>query len=202
MATRNHGIPDPIVAMIRRRSKSMAPRLGICPGDYQDIEQDLLIHAWLKSRHHDPDRGSLGAFLGRVIDHHIGHRLEAAGTQKRGGGVRPLSLDTAVSNADGQPLPLIDRLSDHDLPWGADTLPADERIHLQIDLRRALRGLPERLVALCQRLAQATVAEIARETGVSRTSLYGELGEVRTAFQAAGLDDYLRPPPTDFPRFR
>ena len=59
MATPNHGIPDPIVAMIRRRSKSMAPRLGICPGDYQDIEQDLLIHAWLKSRHHDPDRGSL-----------------------------------------------------------------------------------------------------------------------------------------------
>jgi DNA-directed RNA polymerase specialized sigma24 family protein len=202
MANTAHNIPDEIVAIIRSRSKSFAPRLGITLGDRDDIEQELLIHAWQQAAHHNPLRGSICVFLGRVVDHRIGHLVEAARAQKRGGGVRPLSLEMPVTNAQGHPVALIDLLSERDHPWGADTLPADERADIRHDLLRALRGLPDRLVVLCRWLAMATVAEVARDSGVSRSSLYSALGEVRTAFRAAGLDAYLRPPRTHFPRFR
>ena len=202
MASQAPTIPDEIVTIIRNRSRSIAPRIGICPGDRDDIEQDLLIHVWQQSGRHDPHRGTIAVFLGRVVDHRIGHLVEAAEAQKRGGGVRPLSLDAPVPNAQGQSVALIELLSERNHPWGAEALPAAERIELRVDLICALRSLPDRLVALCRRLAQATVAEIARETGMSRASLYGALGEIRTAFRAAGLDAYLRPPPTDFARFR
>ena len=202
MASAAHAIPDEIVTIILRRSKSVAPRIGICPGDRDDIEQELLIHAWQKSGQHDQNRGAIVAFLGRVVDHRIRNLLEAAEAQKRGGGVRSLSLETPLPDARGQPVALIDVLSEHDHPWSADALPADEYANLRIDLMRALRGLPDRLVALCQQLARATVAEISRETGVPRASVYGALGEIRTAFRAAGLDAYIRPPPTHFSRFR
>ncbi len=202
MATTAQPIPDEIVTIIRRRSKSVAPRIGVCPGDRDDIEQELMIHAWQRSSQYDHHRGTIVVFLGRVVDHRIRHLLEAAGAQKRGGGVRSLSLETPLPDARGQPVALIDVLSEHDHPWCADALPADEHANLRIDLMRALKGLPDRLVALCQQLTQATVAEISRETGVSRASVYSALGEVRTAFRAAGLDAYLCPPPTHFARFR
>lgn len=202
MATAIDTLPGETVALIRLRSKSIASRLGVYPGDHEDIEQELLIHVWQQSSRYVPERGAVTVFLGNVVDHRIGHLLEAAGAQKRGGGVRPLSLDRTVHTVHGQAVRLIDLLSEQDHPWSGGAVPADECSDLRIDLLRVLCGLPERLVGLCRRLAQATVAEIARETGVSRSSLYVTLAEIRTVFRTAGLDAYLGPSRTDFARFR
>jgi RNA polymerase sigma-70 factor (ECF subfamily) len=51
--------------------------------------------------------------------------------------------------------------------------------------------LPDELRDLCERLRDDTMAEIAREMGVPRTTLYDRLSKLRDAFREAGLEDYL-----------
>jgi len=41
------------------------------------------------------------------------------------------------------------------------------------------------------RLHDSTMAEIAREMGIPRTTLYDRLSKLREAFSEAGLTDYL-----------
>jgi RNA polymerase sigma-70 factor (ECF subfamily) len=60
-----------------------------------------------------------------------------------------------------------------------------------MDLDRAIASLPDELRDLCERLRYDTMAEIAREMGVPRTTLYDRLSKLRDAFREAGLEDYL-----------
>ena len=51
--------------------------------------------------------------------------------------------------------------------------------------------LPPKLRELCRRLKTETVAEIARDTGVSRAVIYESITKLRAIFEEAGLRDYL-----------
>ena len=62
---------------------------------------------------------------------------------------------------------------------------------IRMDLDRAIASLPDELRDLCERLRDDTMAEIAREMGVPRTTLYDRLSKLRDAFREAGLEDYL-----------
>ena len=60
-----------------------------------------------------------------------------------------------------------------------------------MDLGQAIASLPEELRDLCLRLHDSTMAEVAREMGIPRTTLYDRLSKLRDAFREAGLTDYL-----------
>jgi RNA polymerase sigma-70 factor (ECF subfamily) len=60
-----------------------------------------------------------------------------------------------------------------------------------MDLGQAIASLPEELRDLCLRLHDSTMAEVAREMGIPRTTLYDRLSKLRDAFREAGLEDYL-----------
>jgi RNA polymerase sigma-70 factor (ECF subfamily) len=50
---------------------------------------------------------------------------------------------------------------------------------------------PQDLQELCEKLQSSNMAEIAREMGVPRSTLYGKLTKLRDAFREAGLEEYL-----------
>lgn len=55
-----------------------------------------------------------------------------------------------------------------------------------------LQTLPDRLQEICRRLmAGQSKTAIARELGISRSALYGLLGDIRERFERADLRDYL-----------
>ena len=56
---------------------------------------------------------------------------------------------------------------------------------------RVIAALPEDLQDLCEKLQSSNMAEIAREMGVPRSTLYGKLTKLRDAFRDGGLEEYL-----------
>ena len=57
--------------------------------------------------------------------------------------------------------------------------------------KAALDEVREYIRDLCVRLHDSTMAEIAREMGIPRTTIYDRLSKLREAFREAGLTDYL-----------
>ncbi len=73
-------------------------------------------------------------------------------------------------------------------PFAENSLPAPARsLDLQMDVRRVVASLPEHLREVATLLSQMSVAEVRRETGKSRPRIYQMIGEIRHAFQEAGL---------------
>lgn len=62
---------------------------------------------------------------------------------------------------------------------------------IRFDLERVIAALPEDLQDLCEKLQSSNMAEIAREMGVPRSTLYGKLTKLRDAFRDGGLEEYL-----------
>ena len=62
---------------------------------------------------------------------------------------------------------------------------------IRFDVDRVIAALPEDLQELCEKLQSSNMAEIAREMGVPRSTLYGKLTKLRDAFREAGLEEYL-----------
>jgi RNA polymerase sigma-70 factor (ECF subfamily) len=65
---------------------------------------------------------------------------------------------------------------------------------MRMDIERVLNALPDDLRDLCERLRESNMAEIAREMGIPRTTLYDKLTKIRETFRKARLDDYLSDP--------
>jgi len=78
-------------------------------------------------------------------------------------------------------------LSTDDGLWDVSRLKWDEAIDLRHDLSHAMGALPPHLVFLCRRLATGTVTEVARDTGMSRPSVYDGIAKIRAALIKAGL---------------
>ena len=66
-----------------------------------------------------------------------------------------------------------------------------EQNDIRFDLERVIAALPEDLQDLCEKLQSSNMAEIAREMGVPRSTLYGKLTKLRDAFRDGGLEEYL-----------
>ena len=62
---------------------------------------------------------------------------------------------------------------------------------IRFDVERVIAALPADLQELCEKLQSSNMAEIAREMGVPRSTLYGTLTKLRDAFRDGGLEEYL-----------
>jgi hypothetical protein len=72
-----------------------------------------------------------------------------------------------------------------------------EHLDLRWDLDRVVRSLPRHLQDCCHCLAEYSVTEAARRSGLARGSIYSRIATLKEAFAAAGLDVYsARPSPT------
>ena len=60
-----------------------------------------------------------------------------------------------------------------------------------MDTAHVMDSLGDDLRDLCERLRSQTPTEIHRETGMSRSSLYERIKQIRARFIEAGLDQYV-----------
>ena len=75
----------------------------------------------------------------------------------------------------------------HDIRLGRHHSPAQEQVELRLDVQEALERLPEDLRPIAERLQHHSIAEVARELGMPRTTLYELIARIRRRFQRLGL---------------
>lgn len=143
---------------------------------------------------YDPSKAGLSTFVARIVDRKVSNLIRHQKQEKRDFSVRVLPLDAEVDGQDGEPLGRDEVLSQDafDDEVGRHDRPRSERLDLRIDLTLALDELPDDLRELAGRLQTRTMAEIARELGVPRSTLYEKgMARLRKIFEDKGLREYL-----------
>ena len=183
------GIDARIVASVRHHSRRASRKI---PGmELEDLEQELMLHAHRRLSSYDPGRADLWTYTDRVLSNFVVNLAKAAGATSRGGGTSRVPLDDPNLERDSGAVVIVDDdRGSRELRWC-------EHIHLRQDLHRVMHSMPQHLQDCCHWLAESSVTEAARRSGLARGSIYSRIATLRRAFAAVGLDAYLaRPCPT------
>ncbi len=184
-------VDDYAVRIIKHKARQLVGRYGLTFFDREDLEQELMVDLLQRMRHFNPTKAKKTTFIARIVERHISTLLEARHARCRDWRLCRVSLNTPYENDRGDtPRELIDRVDSQGNLGNCEQETRQEAIsNLHMDIERVLDTLPEDLRDLCERLRESNMAEIARETGVARTTLYDKLTRIREVFRKAGLDD-------------
>lgn len=184
-------VDDYAVRIIKHKARQLVGRYGLTFSDREDLEQELMVDLLQRMRHFNPAKAKKTTFIARIVERHIATLLEARHARCRDWRLCRVSLNTPYENDRGDtPRELIDRVDGEGNLGNCEKETRQEAIsNLHMDIERVLDTLPEDLRDLCERLRESNMAEIARETGVARTTLYDKLARIREVFRKAGLDD-------------
>ncbi len=177
---RYEGIDQYVVNQVRYHARKLSRHPGVHSMEVEDIEQELMLDYLSRIQAYDPERASRKTFVDRILNHKCANIIEEAKAQKRGGGVKELSLESWLENRDGED----DELLDH-------TYDRTDALHFTIDLNHVMRDLPEPLASLLVQLGIYSVSEIARRSGTPRSTLYGSINELRGRLREQGIHHYL-----------
>ena len=184
------GIDTYAARLIRIKAHQLLGKAGFTENDRHDLEQELIIDLLQRMRHFNPAKAKKTTFIARIVERHIATLLEARHAQCRDWRLCRVSLNTPHENDKGDTWELIDRVDSQGILGNCEPdIRESSANNLHMDIERVLDTLPEDLRDLCERLRESNMAEIARETGVARTTLYDKLARIREAFRKAGLDD-------------
>ena len=173
-----------VARLIQVKAHQLVHKAGFTESDREDIEQELTLHVLEHLHDYDPSRSSRHTFIARVVEHKAADLIDYRTAKMRTPRRVEQSLDETLVDAEGA---LTDRAS---MMAGNESTPGALR-DAAIDLAEVLQQLPPRLRALCKRLPDATMQEIADEFGVARRTVYRWIDQIRDRLQKAGLDDYI-----------
>jgi len=187
---RYQDIDDYAVRIIKHKARQLIGRYGLTIFDREDLEQELMIDLLQRMRHFNLAKAKKTTFIARIVERHIATLLEARHAQCRDWRLCRVSLNTPHENDKGDTWELIDRVDSQGILGNCEPDTRESSANnLRMDIERVLNTLPEDLRDLCDRLRESNMAEIARETGVARTTLYDKLVRIREAFREAKLDN-------------
>lgn len=190
--------------IIRKKAKSMVGKGGFTYSDLRDIEQSLMLEVLRRADRFDPLRGSEIQFVTTIVRNAAASIISHQLTAKRGKGIACVSLDKEIRIKNGESITgheLVDKevyLRSTQGRFGSQ----ENRLGFRIDLDRAVKTLHPNLCELATRLMASTPSEIARDTGIPRTTLNGLIAKFRSRLLINGLSEYLNFHPSDFNRFR
>ncbi len=76
---------------------------------------------------------------------------------------------------------------------GNKHFPTENEIQMRIDVEKALRALPPRLLLICRLIAQdAPKSEIYEKAGISHTTFLRDIGKIRRIFRQRDLQIYIK----------
>lgn len=192
------GIDSYAVKLIRHKARRLIGHAGFVEADVPDLEQQLVMDVLARLPRFHPARSKRETFISRIVEHHIATLIES-----RKAGVRDYrreagSLDerTVDENGDVHDLPPVLSSPAQTRETVDSARREQDTSSLRTDVRKLLSGLSPDERELCTRLMTSKVAEVSRETGVPRGTLYGRIDALRERFEKAGLGVYLSSPDT------
>lgn len=178
---------------IRSKVRKLVGRHGFTRSDRDDLEQELLLRLLKCLPQFDPDQGCNAAFDVMVVQRSVANIVRERKAAKRDYR-RVTSLNVVIAdNGDGGPTELGDTIARREQDARRCRAPRrpEELAQLVGDMAEIIGQLPTDLRELAEALKTQSVAEIARQKGVARTTLYGDIGKLRRRFEDVGLKDYL-----------
>jgi RNA polymerase sigma-70 factor (ECF subfamily) len=180
--------------VIRHKARQLIGKYGFTRDDYDDLQQEMMLDLLRRLGKYDPSKAGLSTFVARIVDRKVSNLIRHQRQEKRDYTKQVCPLDAQVEDQDGQVRGLEDVLSQdaYDQEVERHDRPTADRLDLRIDLTLVLDDLPDDLRELARRLQTRTMAEIAREMGVPRSTLYEKgIARLRKIFEDKGLREYL-----------
>jgi RNA polymerase sigma-70 factor (ECF subfamily) len=177
--------------LIRVKILRLIGKAGFRQQDRPDLEQEIWTRLWPRLRAYDRRRGQPHGFLGTVIDRILINLLRDRLAAKRD--VRQvISLHQSARTEEGQAeLGQTISQEEGDARQGRSARSETETSALVQDVAEVLARLPEDQQQLAQQLQHHSLAEIARQRGVPRSTLQSQIRKLRAVFDRAGLREYL-----------
>ncbi|GAB0057950.1 hypothetical protein SIID45300_02284 [Candidatus Magnetaquicoccaceae bacterium FCR-1] len=171
-----HGIDTNAIRVIRFKARQLSRLPGFSSSEIEDLEQEMVIDVLRRMPNFDPERAGLPTFISRII----GHCAATLVTRNR------------VDSLEGK----MTRFSLDELETGiasemTGTHSGMDHIHLAIDIGRLLCRLPNEHRRICQLLVLLDKPAIPQRLGMGRTTFYRRLGEIRSHFREAGMQNAL-----------
>ncbi|MCC7409986.1 MAG: sigma-70 family RNA polymerase sigma factor [Phycisphaeraceae bacterium] len=167
---------------------------GFTQADFPDLRQELLQDILARMPKFNGSRAGAKTFISRLIDHRIADIIEHRCAGCRDHQREESSLDDWVRDELGK-WQTQGALTDEDrgkAHRGISPRSRQERAELILDVHEVVDSLPPDLRDLVEHLLRSeTVVGIARVTGLSSSTLYRRLEQIRVRFREAGLDGYL-----------
>jgi len=161
--------------------------------DLEDLIQDLLL-ALLESRDaYDPAKARWTYFVKTVVDRKAISLRRAQSTESRGSTLVVASLNVLVVDGEGKRVELAQQVCQEErgLRRGIEHSDGQSQLERSLNVADIVSQLDEELATICRLLAEKSVAEVARELKIPRTTLISRLAKVRERFVAAGFDETL-----------
>lgn len=174
--------------IVRRKARSLLRRGGFSRSDLSDLEQDLTLHLLKRLPTFDPRKSDWDAFVTTVVTTWGANLLRVRYADKRDYR-RVLPLSAATGPAEEQDNMASESLNEqaHAARLGQQRLSEFEQLELKLDVQEVLQRLPEDLRAIAERLRHISIAELARELGMPRSTLCQQSERIRRRFQRMGL---------------
>lgn len=178
--------------LIRRKARQLVGRSGFTQSDCSDIEQELRLHVILRSDSFDSRRAHWAPFVTAMVDRLVADILRRMRSQKRGHG-RVCSLNDPIGVDNDCVVERADLVAEHErtVHRGSVSLSGHELATLKADMCDTIATLSPELRWLAEAMKTDTVTEIARRSGVPRTTLNDRIRKIRRRFERAGLREYL-----------
>lgn len=166
-------------------------RWRITEEDSEDLAQILWVTALEKQSAYDPGHESgapLEAFLSQVMDNAIINFIELRKAEKRGAGVKHLSLEQEIRDPDGNACLLSDTLPERNSQFRATSPEAD----FSWDMERLFSGLSKDQQRIGRLIIYGfTVKEIAIYLNKPWSTIKDEIKRIAVTLYQCGLKDYL-----------
>jgi RNA polymerase sigma-70 factor (ECF subfamily) len=176
--------------LIRRKARQLAAKENFSPSDRDDIAQDLWLHLLERLEKFDPEKGTIFAFIQTVVERKTVSILRRHTAAKRDI-CRCSSLNLSIRADDGTRMELASTIAENapDPRLCQQTRHPQHRMEIAIDVESVVSQMPADLQELCERLKTHTLTEIAQETGIPRTTLYGRVRQIREFFEKSGFGE-------------
>jgi len=175
--------------LIRRKATQLSRQRGFARHEAEDLESELRCKLLAALGEFDAERGHINAFVRTVIETAAAMIARERARIKRGGGMRPVSLDQSLAFRDDHAPTLTSQLTPRDLGRRLGLLPKASIPEHRVD--EAIGTLPPRLQAICRGLMSDSASAVARELGVSRRQIRNGMEAIRDHFREAGLGEFL-----------
>jgi RNA polymerase sigma-70 factor (ECF subfamily) len=167
-------IDETTAKLIRVKSRQIVRQARLPRTDREDLEQQLTLHLLARLPGYDPAIRPRDAHVRMLLRQGAATVLRSLRACKRCG--------PAVSLSATLPEEPIDR----------EGLPSDrDRAEVASDVAEAVASLPAELREIAELLTNHTVAELVHRLGVSRSTLYRRVADIRATFEARGLGNHL-----------
>ncbi len=182
-----------IRGIIRRKVKQLIGRAGFTSQDREDLEQEMFVRVLQSLPRFNPDRAHRNKFVTTVVERYVANILRNKQADKRDHR-RICSLNVTIEVAEEGPTELAQTIGDRELDarLGRQRRSECELVQLALDLADVMATLPDNWRTLLELRKTQTMADIARELGVPRTTLNEWMRRIRKRFEKAGLNEYLR----------